>query len=305
MKTQKSKLGAVGVGAWLVSSNFFHVSYLLYSSLSSTQPHNCIANPFVNSNRNMKKYNLYYIRSVLLLVLLLNQHPSKAQQPYLYNKQLDCYEETNITSGFECNAESTCPSYITFRSTPSYYSAASIGSILGVESSVIAEINNITKFQPIPSDTHIIIPVTCSCSGQYYQQNSYYTVQSPSETFFTMANNTYQGLTTCQALQHENPHTSDKSLRVGMSVNVPLRCACPTPNQAASGLKYLLTYMITWGDDFSLIADLFSADVQSILDANELSGDSIIFPFTPLLIPLKSTPNKNQSVFSGNNSCRS
>ena len=253
----------------------------------------------------MKKYNLYYICSVLLLVLLLNQHPSKAQQPYLNNKQLNCDENPNITSGFECNAESTCPSYITFRSTPSYYSAASIGSILGVESSVIAEVNNITKFQPIPTDTHIIIPVNCSCSGQYYQQNSYYTVQSPSETFFTMANNTYQGLTTCQALMRENPHiNATLSLEVGLSVNVPLRCACPTPNQAASGLKYLLTYMITWGDDFSLIADLFGADVQSILDANELSGDSIIFPFTPLLIPLKSTPNKIQSVFLGNNSCQ-
>lgn len=34
----------------------------------------------------------------------------------------------------------------------------------------------------------------------------------------------------------QNSHT-DKKLRVGVNLNVPLRCACPTP-------KYLLTYII-------------------------------------------------------------
>ena len=74
----------------------------------------------------------------------------------------------------------------------------------------------------------------------------------------------------------ENPYPAE-NLGLGVNVNVPLRCACPTPNQTASGFKYLLTYMIAWGDDYSLIADLFGADVQSILDANELSDDSMIF----------------------------
>lgn len=41
----------------------------------------------------------------------------------------------------------------------------------------------------------------------------------------------------------QNSHTN-KKLRVGVNLNVPLRCACPTPNQSARGFKYLLTYII-------------------------------------------------------------
>nr|POF06593.1 protein lyk5 [Quercus suber] len=104
-----------------------------------------------------------------------------------------------------------------------------------------------------------------------------------------MANDTYQGLTTCQAMKRENPYTVE-TLSVGVKVRVPLSCACPTSNQTASGFKYLLAYITTSGDNISTIADLFGADKQSILDANELSEDSIIYPFTPLLVPLKSKP---------------
>ena len=251
----------------------------------------------------MKKYNLYYICSVLLLVLLLKQHPSKAQQAYLNNDKFTCDQDLNITNGYRCNGvETSCQSYLTFRSTTSYYSAASIGSLLSVDASVIAEINSITKFQPIPTEPRttalIIIPVSCSCSGQYYQQISYYTVQSASETYLIIANNTCQGLTTCQAMMRSN---TDKTLRMGVNVNVPLRCACPTLSQTASGFKYLLTYVLIPGENISEIADRFGVDGQSVLDANEISEDSLS-AFTTVLIPLKSSPIV--SVFSSNYSCQ-
>ena len=154
------------------------------------------------------------------------------------------------------------------------------------------------KFQPIPTEPRttalIIIPVSCSCSGQYYQQNSYYTVQSASETYLIIANNTYQGLTTCQAMMRSN---TDKTLRMGVNVNVPLRCTCPTLSQTASGFKYLLTYVVIPGENISEIADRFGADRQSVLDANEMSEDSLS-AFTTVLIPLKSSPIV--SVFSSN-----
>ena len=236
----------------------------------------------------MKKFNLYSICSVLLLVVLLKQHPSKAQQPYVNNNQVNCDQDLNITNGFKCSVETSCQSYLTFRSTPAYGSPLSIGQLLGANISFFAEINNFTTSQTISTGTQTIIPVNCSCLGEYYQHNSSYQVLAY-DTFFTIANDTYQGLTTCQAIKRENPYTVD-TLGVGVNVNVPLRCACPTPNQTASGFKYLLTHMIAWGDDVSKIADLFGADKQSILDANELFEHSLIYPFTPLLVPLKSEP---------------
>ncbi|GLT70887.1 hypothetical protein SLA2020_429390 [Shorea laevis] len=48
--------------------------------------------------------------------------------------------------------------------------------------------------------------------------------------------------------------------------------------------------MVTWKDDISSIAQLFGVDKQSVLDANQLSDQSVIFPFTPILVPLKSKP---------------
>ncbi|GMY29022.1 protein LYK5 [Fagus crenata] len=237
--------------------------------------------------------NPYYICSILLLVILLKQHPSKAQQPYVNNKQLNCYQDlNNITDGFLCNGISpSCQSYLTFRSNPPYDSAASIGLLLGSDPTLISETNNISKFQHIPTDKMIIIPVNCSCSGQYYQYNSSYELQTKSETYFLVANDTYQGLTTCQALIRQNPY-GDRNLTVGLNLTVPLRCACPTRKQTASGIKYLLSYMITWGNDVPTIAESFGTDEKTVLDANELTTDSIIFPFTPLLVPLKNKPGQ-------------
>uniref|UniRef100_A0A2P2JAS1 Wall-associated receptor kinase-like 22 n=1 Tax=Rhizophora mucronata TaxID=61149 RepID=A0A2P2JAS1_RHIMU len=46
--------------------------------------------------------------------------------------------------------------------------------------------------------------------------------------------------------------------------------------------------MVNWGDSISSIGELFGVDATSILEANMLSQDSAIYPFTPLLVPLKS-----------------
>ena len=105
-----------------------------------------------------------------------------------------------------------------------------------------------------------------------------------------MANNTYQGLTTCQAMMAQNP-IDFRQLHVLDQVTVPLMCACPTAQQVNKyRAKYLVSYLVTWGDDISQIADMFGADMQSVLDANELKVNDVIYPFTPILVPVKSVP---------------
>ncbi|GJR65996.1 protein LYK5 [Tanacetum coccineum] len=61
-------------------------------------------------------------------------------------------------------------------------------------------------------------------------------------------------------------------------------------NQTAVGVKYMLTWLVTWGDNIDYMSQMFGLDVQSILDANELTVDQLIFPFTPVLIPLTTKP---------------
>nr|GEV41268.1 protein LYK5 [Tanacetum cinerariifolium] len=87
--------------------------------------------------------------------------------------------------------------------------------------------------------------------------------------------------------QNKYGHTE---LDTGYNLTVPIRCACPSANQTAHLAKYMLTYLVTYGDSIDYMSELFGVDVQNILDANELSLDQVIFPFTPILIPLTAEP---------------
>ncbi|XVE90342.1 hypothetical protein DITRI_Ditri20bG0069900 [Diplodiscus trichospermus] len=237
----------------------------------------------------------------LLLPLLLHLGFTQAQQNYVNNKQLDCENpanDNNITRGYSCNGKQrSCQSYITFRAEPPYYTTAvSIGYLLEAQPTQISALNNLsTDVSPIPAKSMVVVPVNCSrfsdSNGSYYQHNASYTIKFASETYFSISNDTYQGLTTCQAMEAQNP-IDYRELKVNETLLVPLRCACPTARQTQAGAKYLLSYLVTWGDTIPSIAKTFGADEKSVLDANELAEGDIIFPFTPILVPLSKEPAK-------------
>lgn len=242
------------------------------------------------------------IRFMLLLVVavVLELVEVIGQQSYVNNHQLDCYNHFNSTDGFVCRHYDTvndigrCSSFLTFRSIPPYDSPVSIAYLLHSDPALVAAANNVSDVDRIPSDRLILVPVNCSCTGhRFYQHNASYSLKTTYETYFTVANNTYQGLTTCQAMMAQNPSLGDRNLSVGMSLQIPLRCACPSPNQTAFGVKYLLSYLVTWHDDISSIGRRFGVDSQSLLDANMLSSADIIYPFTPLLVPLTAEPSSS------------
>ncbi|KAL6180763.1 hypothetical protein ACLB2K_047422 [Fragaria x ananassa] len=227
---------------------------------------------------------------MLLTVVSVLLAPVHGQQTYLANKQLDCYNNFNSTDGYVCNgAAPSCTSYLTFRSIDPYNNPTSIAYLLGSTPSNIAAANNISDIDPIPGRTPVLVPVNCSCSGNYSQHNASYTLKTAADTYFGVANNTYQGLTTCQSLMHQNPY-GDRNLTVGLVLQVPVRCACPTDAQTAAGVNYLLTYLVDWNDAPETLAQRFGVDLSTLLSANDLSSDDIIFPFTPLLVPLKTKP---------------
>ncbi|XP_059636387.1 protein LYK5 [Cornus florida] len=235
------------------------------------------------------KVPIFLYSFVPFLVLLSHLGLSQGQQSYVNNKQLDCERNYTVTEGYVCNGPlPSCNSYLTFRSNPTYSSPATIGYLLSAQPAEIARINNVSDVHTFPTDTIVVVPVNCSCTGgEYYQHNATYVLKTTGETYFSVVNNTYQGLSTCQALIAQNPYNF-RDLQVDMRLNIPLRCACPSSNQTSNGVKYLLTYLVTRGDDLPSIGDIFGVDNLSISDANQLSG--LIFPFTPLLVPLKTEP---------------
>ncbi|CAN6277827.1 unnamed protein product [Urochloa humidicola] len=235
---------------------------------------------------------------LLLLLLAAAASPAHAQQEYEANKQNACYA-TNASTvlGYVCNAttssspQSSCDSYLVFRSNPPYTTAVSISYLLNTSPSTITTSTPTPTVSPISTSALVLAPIPCGCTpGGFYQHNASYTIQFPGETYFIIANLTYQGLTTCQALIAQNPLHDSRGLVRGNNLTVPLRCACPSPPQAAAGVRHLLSYLVMWGDDVSSIAARFRVNASDVLEANSLDADQIIFPFTTLLIPLRAPP---------------
>ncbi|XP_031472943.1 protein LYK5-like [Nymphaea colorata] len=228
-----------------------------------------------------------------LLSLLLLPSSLHAQQVYVNKTQFDCYGNHPNTLGFLCNGQRTaCVSYFIFRSNSDVNSISEISSLLNADSAKSAEIVRINGasgvYQTLPVGREVVVPVSCSCSGEYYQHNSSYVIKQ-NDTYLRVANETYESLTTCQALMKQNRYSST-NLTTGLSILVPLMCACPTRNQTLNGVKFLLTYPIVEGDDVPKLASKFGVDEQSILNANEIVGDPTIYFDTPLLIPFKKEP---------------
>ncbi|KAH9711575.1 LysM domain receptor-like kinase 4 [Citrus sinensis] len=249
--------------------------------------------PFdLSSNFIMAFLSFAYV--LITLFILCFSSPIHAQQPYVGLATTDCNNadttsNSNSALGYSCNGlNKSCRAYLTFRSQPPFNTVASISTLLGSEPSLLSQINSVS----LETNRLVIVPVNCSCSGQYYQSNTTYTIQN-GDTYLFIANNTFQGLSTCQALEDQNG--SPTNLIIGAGVTVPLRCACPTENQTDEGFPFLLSYLVAEGDTVSGISSRFGVDTGEILQANSLSGSNI-FPFTTLLIPLENPPTSSQTV---------
>jgi len=218
------------------------------------------------------------------------------QQPYIGLGTVACPSSGNKHSirGYTCNAANTCQAFLTFRSQTLYNSVSTISTLLGSDPSQLAQINSVSLNDTFQTNKLVLVPVNCSCAGDYYQTNTSYVFQN-SETYFLIANNTFEGLTTCQALQNQNHNPAN--IYPGRKLLVPLRCACPTKNQTEKGIRYLLSYLVKWGDSVSLIAEKFGVDKMTTLEANNLTlTQATIYPFTTLLIPLHDKPSSSQTV---------
>ncbi|CAN1224851.1 LysM domain receptor-like kinase 4 [Linum grandiflorum] len=161
----------------------------------------------------------------------------QAQQPYIGQGTNKCSTTSNSALGYSCNGiNNTCQSYLTFRAQPPYTTVTSISTLLGSNPSQLAAINSVPQTATFPTNQLVLVPVTCSCSGPYYQTNTSFVVRT-GDNFFFIANQTLQGLSTCQAIRNAN-RRSTTNIFPGQTLNVPLRCACPT----TLGLDYLHSF---------------------------------------------------------------
>ncbi|CAN6170009.1 unnamed protein product [Urochloa humidicola] len=235
----------------------------------------------------------------LLLSVGLRSPQVHAQQPY--GKEIaDCSNQHNSSGllGYHCGGASpSCPAFLTFTARPPYSTLSSVASLLGADPSTLAAANDVAAGATLAAGTRVLVPATCACTstpdGRFYQRNATSYVAQPGDTLLIIANNTFQGLTSCQALEAQALRGAPpESLDAGQRLpTVPLRYACPTAAQAAAGNRFLVTYLVDWFDDVSAVATRFGVAAADIVAANELESPYTIYPFTTLLIPVKAQPN--------------
>ncbi|OMO87637.1 hypothetical protein CCACVL1_08856 [Corchorus capsularis] len=239
------------------------------------------------------------INQILFCFLLLDAFIlyTNAQQSYSGISALDC--SNNDKSGpssaflYTCNGQNRyCKAFLIYKSQPPFDTIPAISTLTSSNQAELARINDVTEDAKFPTGKEVIIPVNCSCLGQYYQANATFTISSIHTTYYTVGTEAYQGLSTCSSLIRANPH-SEFSLVPGTELNVPLRCACPTSNQTKVGTKYLLTYSVSFGDNITALSDRFNA---SIKNANGLQEKETLFPLTTILIPFPTEPSSSQTI---------
>jgi hypothetical protein len=134
----------------------------------------------------------------------------QAQQPY-GSQIADCTNQHNSSGllGYFCDAGSapSCPTFLTFTARALHSSRASIGALLGADpATVLAPSDDAgpDADAALPAGTRVLVPATCACTatpgGRFYQRNATY-VAVDGDTLLIIANNTFQGLTSCQALE--------------------------------------------------------------------------------------------------------
>ncbi|KAI4321005.1 hypothetical protein MLD38_034429 [Melastoma candidum] len=238
--------------------------------------------------------NLRIIVNLALATVVISLAVSsrcRAQQSYSGNAVMDC--DGRDVHGpspiflYTCNGRrQSCHSFLTFKPEPPYNSVPTIAALLSSDEDGLARANDVTKLAVFPANQEVIVPVNCSCSGWYYEAMTSYPMVYTDYTddrssYFWLANDTFQGLSTCDSLVRFNGDGRMNSSRGG-TLRVPLRCACPTRNQTRGRRK---------------IAERFGVSVDVILKANGFSEwNPTIYPFTTILIPLAAAPSISKTV---------
>ncbi|XP_061338858.1 lysM domain receptor-like kinase 4 [Gastrolobium bilobum] len=210
---------------------------------------------------------------------------------HLYYDSSDCNSnETFLGSRYSCNStQDSCKTFLVYRANKHFQTISDISKLFNMNTDEVLQINNLTSsFQVLKQGKEVLLPVVCTCSGQFYQASFSYKV--PESTIFSkIACGVFEGLLKAITLAEENLPQGNKP-KAGYELNVPLRCACPNNFTSSKRVKYLVTYPIILGDDSDKLTKKFGMSFEDFLAVNHLDPRSTLFPETTVLIPLRDGP---------------
>ncbi|KAL4560892.1 hypothetical protein LXL04_033048 [Taraxacum kok-saghyz] len=184
----------------------------------------------------------------------------------------------------------SCQTFLIFRTNHQFPTISTIATLFGLPPDTLLELNvHIdSSSETLLTDKEVLVPVTCSCSDNFFQAKVNYTVTG-NTTLSDTACGVFEGLVKTVTLLEENQN--QEVFEVGFVLNVPLKCACPN-----NGYKYLVTYPLVSGDSVMPVSAKFGISIDDILAVNNLNLDTTVYPETTILVPLRSKPMLNFDV---------
>lgn len=233
------------------------------------------------------------LSTIAFLLCVLSPCVFSQQSYYTTRTTEDCTVEHPENAGYLCEADTaSCDTVAYFRVQSGVYATldAIAESLFNTSSSAIASVSGLSQSTSVSTGQGLYIPMTCTCYGNHSSHNVTYIIRQ-ADTFNKLANNTYEGLTTCQAIQDANPTLPVYDLQIGQSAIMPIRCACPSAEQKRMGIVSLVTYPVADGDAIKSVISKFGVVEQQFLAANGIANTSTpLFAATTVLLPFLVTP---------------
>ncbi|KAJ7981021.1 LysM receptor kinase [Quillaja saponaria] len=214
---------------------------------------------------------------------------SSAQQ---YYDPFDCFSDgIHPGSRYTCKLfQDSCKTFLIYRANQHFRTISDISSLFHINTDEVLLLNGLTSSSEIlKPGKEVLVPVGCSCSGQFFQANFSYTVPESNTTFTDIACVVFEGLVKSRILAEESISQGSK-LEVGSKLHIPLRCACPNNLTSIKRVKYLVTYPLIEGDNPNTWSQKFGISLEDLWEVNHLPSESTVFPKTTLLLPFKETP---------------
>ncbi|XP_057483151.1 lysM domain receptor-like kinase 4 [Actinidia eriantha] len=215
---------------------------------------------------------------------------SNAQQFY---DSTECSSQTNNPgTRYTCNSsQKSCQTYLVYRASPRFPTVSNISGLFSVDPDELLPLNNLTSASEfLKPGREVLVPITCSCAGQFFQANFSYLVPE-STTFTEIACGIFEGLLKSVTLLDENlPHENNPM--VGSVLHVPLKCACPDNFTST----FLVTYPFVEGDGTDILALKFGVPSEKIWEANQIERFTTVYPNTTVLVPVNGKPFINLNI---------
>lgn len=211
------------------------------------------------------------------------------------------YDQNNCTSneggrgtGFSCKStQDSCKTFLVYRANEHFNTISKVSKLFNKNPDEVLPVNNFTSTsisEVLKQGKEVLIPVICTCSGEYYQTSLSYKVLE-NTTFSEIACGVFEGLLKHLTLAEENLSQGNKP-ESGYELHVPLICACPESDNFTRNklVKHLVTYPLIPRDDPGKVSVKFGITQEELFAVNDMNPYTTVYPETVVLVPLKDGP---------------